>query len=221
MPSPRLRRRRKLLLASAPAALAGCAGRQAAEPAHLRRPGTAAYAAGQGDGTVSAGQAMGVLNWWNAGRPTLPWATAMCCAANSPGARRHFRERWTSCRPDESCKVRVNLVLSLEKLGEAKKKPGTRRRPLASLREGEATSLPRPRATALTPKAVEQPRWRGQALKDAKKRLDAETGGRQGRCRQEPADGGSSSPGRRAAAGEQTRSASKERPAGPEGTQQE
>lgn len=121
----RFRQRRRLLLGSAPVLLAATvlavkllslplAAGQAAD----------AFVDGNAAGTVKAGQAMGTLNLVERYKSHFALGDGHVLQGDFEKARDEFATALELAPFDESCRVRVNLVLSLEKLGATKEQGG-------------------------------------------------------------------------------------------------
>ncbi|ALV45584.1 hypothetical protein MB46_08855 [Arthrobacter alpinus] len=190
----RLRRRRRLVLTSAPVVLVALvvAVKLLTLPISAGQA-TTAYAAGQADGTVRAGQAMGVLNLVERYKAHFALGDGHVLHGDFDAARTEFARALDLVPQGESCKVRVNLVLSMEKLGDAKEKAGDPASAADLFDQGEAIIAQAPR-DCFTPNSENNQDGEGQALNDAKERLTQKQEGGKADADQEPADSGSSSP---------------------------
>lgn len=117
------RRRRKLLLMAAPAVLltAVVALKLLSLPLAAGQAASA-FEASNADGTVRAGQAMGALNMVERYKAHFALGDGYVLHGDFAKAKEEFATALELVPAHESCKVRVNLVLSLEKLGEADRK---------------------------------------------------------------------------------------------------
>ncbi|POH58838.1 hypothetical protein [Arthrobacter glacialis] len=188
--SPRLRRRRKLLLASAPVALAALvvAVKLLSLPISAGQAENA-YAAGQGEGTLKAGQAMGVLNMVERYKAHFAQGDGHVLRGDFVAAQEQFAAALDLAPVNESCKVRVNLVLTLEKLGEAKEKAGDPASAQALFAQGSDVVAQAPR-DCFTPNSENNKDGEGDALKDAQKRLAEKQAAVQGDGQEPPKSGG-------------------------------
>ncbi|MEP6648480.1 MAG: hypothetical protein ABJA74_01005 [Lapillicoccus sp.] len=85
-----------------------------------------AYTAGNVTGTEGAGNRLGFLNLIEPHKAPFARGDARVLAGDYDGARAAFEESLSLAPPDsrESCQIRVNLALSLEKLGQAAQTAG-------------------------------------------------------------------------------------------------
>lgn len=167
----RLRRRRRLLLGSAPALLAAAvlavkllslpiAAGQAAD----------SFADGNAAGTVKAAQAMGTLNMVERYKAHFALGDGHVLQGDFEAARIEFATALDLAPFDESCKVRVNLVLSLEKLGAAKEQGGDTASALDFYTQGSELVAGAPR-DCFAPNSPNNSDGEGDALKQAGERL--------------------------------------------------
>jgi tetratricopeptide (TPR) repeat protein len=84
------------------------------------------YTAGNVTGTEDAGKRLGLLNLIEAHKAPFARGDARVLAGDYEGARAAFEESLALAPKDsrESCQIRVNLALSLEKLGQAAQNAG-------------------------------------------------------------------------------------------------
>lgn len=179
------RRRRKLLLFSAPAILATAviALKLLSLPISAGQAGSA-YAGGNADGTVQAGQAMGVLNMVEKYKSHFALGDGYVLRGDFDRARQEFATALELVPDFESCKVRVNLVLSLEKLGEAKEEAGDTASAMDFFAQGSEVVAQAPR-DCFTPNSANNGEGEGDALREAAQRLAekqsaAQKGGQEG-----------------------------------------
>ncbi|MHA7304758.1 hypothetical protein ACX80E_05860 [Arthrobacter sp. TMN-49] len=190
-PAPeRLRRRRKLLLASAPVALVTVV----VALKLLSLPISAAqaensYAGGQADGTLKAGQAMGVLNMVERYKAHFAQGDGFVLRGDFLKAREQFVAALELVPANESCKVRVNLVLSLEKLGESKEQAGDPASAKALYAQGREVIAQAP-PDCFAPESENNQDGEGEALTEAQKRLAEKDAAGKGDAPQQPQDGG-------------------------------
>lgn len=187
-PSARLRRRRRLLLGSAPVFLAvtvlavkllslPIAAGQAAD----------AFADGNAAGTVKAGQAMGTLNLVERYKSHFAVGDGHVLQGDFEKARDEFAAALELAPFDESCRVRVNLVLSLEKLGAAKEQGGDTASALAFYTQGSELVAGAPR-DCFAPNSPNNSSGEGESLKQAGERLAQKKKGDDG-GQQQPSEG--------------------------------
>ncbi|MEO6530764.1 MAG: hypothetical protein ABI563_07770 [Specibacter sp.] len=171
-PSPRQRRRRKLLLASAPVVLVAVvvAAKLLSLPISAGQA-QQAFDGGRGGRTLQAGQAMGVLNMVERYKAHFAQGDGHILLGDFPKAQEQFAAALDLVPANESCKVRVNLVLTLEKLGEAKDKAGDPASARALYAQGSDVIAQAPR-DCFTPNGENNKDGEGEALKEAHKRLE-------------------------------------------------
>jgi hypothetical protein len=194
VPEPRLRRRRKLLLASAPVVLVAVvvAVKLLSMPVSASQA-AAAYEGGNADGTVRAGQAMGVMNMVERYKAHFSLGDGYVLRGDFDAARTEFSRALELVPGGESCKVRVNLVLSLEKLGEARDKAGDPASAAELFAQGGVIIAEAPR-DCFTANSENNKDGEGQALSEAKERLAQKQQDGKGDGEDQPADSGTSSP---------------------------
>lgn len=188
-PSPRLRRRRKLLLASAPVALVAVvvAVKLLSLPISAGQA-QQAFDGGRGERTLKAGQAMGVLNMVERWKAHFAQGDGHVLLGDFHKAQEQFVAALDLVPANESCKVRVNLVLTLEKLGEAKDKAGDPASAQALYAEGSEVVAQAPR-DCFAPESDGNKDGEGQALTEAQQRLVQKQAAGQGDGQDRPADG--------------------------------
>lgn len=171
------RRRRKLLLMAAPAVLltAVVALKLLSLPLAAGQAASA-FEASNADGTVRAGQAMGVLNMVERYKAHFALGDGYVLHGDFAKAKEEFATALELVPAHESCKVRVNLVLSLEKLGEAQEKAGDTASALEFFAQGSETVAQAPR-DCFTPKSPNNEEGEGDALREAAQRLEEKQSG--------------------------------------------
>lgn len=185
----RLRRRRRLLLLSAPGLLAVAvlavkllslpiAAGQAAD----------SFAGGNAAGTVKAGQAMGTLNLVERYKAHFALGDGHVLQGDFDKARDEFTVALELAPFDESCRVRVNLVLSLEKLGAAKEQGGDTASAAKLYAEGSGLVAAAPR-DCFAPNSPNNSDGEGESLKQAGERLAQKQKGDGDGGQQQPSDG--------------------------------
>ncbi|MHA7177737.1 hypothetical protein ACX80D_13870 [Arthrobacter sp. Sr24] len=171
------RRRRKLLLMAAPAVLltAVVALKLLSLPLAAGQAASA-YEANNADGTVRAGQAMGVLNMVERYKSHFALGDGYVLRGDFAQAKEEFSTALELVPAHESCKVRVNLVLSLEKLGEAQEKAGDTASAMEFYAQGSETVAQAPR-DCFTPTSPNNEEGEGEALREAAQRLEEKQSG--------------------------------------------
>lgn len=170
-------RRRKLLLIAAPAVLvtAVIALKLLSLPLAAGQA-VSAYDAGSADGTVRAGQAMGVLNLVERYKSHFAVGDGYVLRGDFTKAKEEFATALELVPAHESCKVRVNLVLTLEKLGEAQEKAGDPASAIKFFAQGSETVAQAPR-DCFTPNSPNNEDGEGDALREAAQRLEEKQSG--------------------------------------------
>ena len=118
----RLRMRKRLALWSLPFVLAlALVSAKLLTMVALGDEAVRAYASGNVTGTEHAGQRLEFFNLIEPHKAPFARGDARVLAGDYDGARAAFEEALSLAPPDsrESCQIRVNLALSLEKLGQA------------------------------------------------------------------------------------------------------
>ena len=174
VPEPRLRRQRRLLLASAPVVLVAVvvAVKLLSLPVSVGQA-AAAYGVGDADGTVRAGQTLGVLNMVVRYKAHFALGDGYVLRGDFDAARTEFSRALERVPAGESCKVRVNLALSLEKLGDWRDKAGDPASAAEFFAQGGAiiAEAPRDCFSVNSVNSENNKDGEGQALKDAKEGL--------------------------------------------------
>jgi hypothetical protein len=115
-----LRRRRRLALWSAPPALLALAvSAKLLSVGFLGGAAAESYAAGQGSDVERAATWLGLANIVEPHKALFASGDAQVLAGDFAAARADFEAALRAGPGDDECKVRVNLVLSIEKLGDA------------------------------------------------------------------------------------------------------
>lgn len=174
-----LRRRRRLLLGSAPVLLISLvlAVKLLSLPVSAGLAGTA-YTGGDADGTVRAAQAMGTLNVVERYKAHFALGDGHVLRGDFEQARQEFSQALDLVPANESCKVRVNLVLSLEKLGDAQEKAGDPASAKELFAQGSEVVAQAPR-DCFAPNSDNNKDGEGDALKQAQERLAEKLSGGQ------------------------------------------
>jgi tetratricopeptide (TPR) repeat protein len=123
----RLRLRRRLILWSLPFVIVlALVATKLLTMVALGDEALRAYTSGNVTGSDDAGKRLGFLNLIEPHKAPFARGDARVLAGDYDGARAAFEESLALAPPDtrEACQVRVNLVLSLEKLGQAAQTAG-------------------------------------------------------------------------------------------------
>ncbi|MGP9501707.1 tetratricopeptide repeat protein [Specibacter sp. AOP5-B1-6] len=174
-----LRRRRRLLWGSSPVVLISVvvAVKLLSLPLSAGLAGTA-YDGGDADGTVRAAQAMGTLNVVERYKAHFALGDGHVLRGDFEQARQEFSRALDLVPANESCKVRVNLVLSLEKLGDAQEKAGDPASAKELFSQGSEVVAQAPR-DCFAPNSENNKDGEGDALKQAQERLAEKQSGKQ------------------------------------------
>lgn len=191
----RLHRRRTLLLRSAPVVLAAVLlGVKLLSLPVSSGQAAAAYGAKDAGGTLGAARAMGLPNLVERWKPHFAEGDGHVLQGDFEQAREQFAQALELVPAGESCKVRVNLVLSLEKLGEARQKAGDPASAMELFAEGSETVAQAPRDCFMENSGNNQ-EGEGQALREAAERLEDKQSAESSGGAQEPdGDGDTSEP---------------------------
>ena len=114
----KLRRRRMLLVSAAPGLLAVALAVKLLAAASFGGQAAEAFTQGDQAGVASAAAGMGTVNVVERHKAPLAAGDALTLAGDYAGARTLFERALADAPPADECKVRVNLVLSIEKLAD-------------------------------------------------------------------------------------------------------
>ncbi|MGA7203023.1 MAG: hypothetical protein WBX27_00165 [Specibacter sp.] len=169
--TPLQRKRRRMLLWSAPVVLPALvlACKLLSLPLFAGQAATA-FAADNGAGTIRSAQGMGAMNLVEPWKAHFARGDGHALAGDYAGAKADFATSLTLVSGPEACKVRVNLVLSLEKLGDAAEKAGDAASAVALFKEGAGVVAQAPPG-CFAPQGDGNSAGEGDALKQAAKRL--------------------------------------------------
>ena len=184
------RRRRTLLLRSGPVVLAAVL----LAVKLMSLPISAGQAAGAYDvndagGTLGGARAMGLPNLVERWKPRFAEGDGHVLQGDFEKARDQFELALGLVPEGESCKVRVNLVLSLEKLGEGRQKAGDPASAKEFFAEGSKVVAQAPRDCFMENSKNNQD-GEGQKLREADERLSKKQSGGQGDEVNAPQSGG-------------------------------
>lgn len=184
----RLRRRRRLLLTAAPGVLvtAVLAVKLLSLPLSAGQAADA-FVGGDAAGTLSAGKAMSALNLVERYKAHFALGDGHALDGNFALARTEFATALELAPHDESCKVRVNLVLSLEKLGAEKTEAGDTASAMEFFAEGSMLVAQAPR-DCFAPNSANNSQGEGEALKQAAERLAGRQKGEPGQDQEQPGE---------------------------------
>lgn len=167
----RLRRRRRLIMGSVPAALAVAviALKLLSMPISAGQA-QGAFADGDGAGTLGAGSAMGFMNMVERWKAPFARGDGHALMGDFATARSEFAAALEQVAGDQSCKVRVNLVLSIEKLGDERQAAGDTQAAQELFTEGRDVIAAAPQG-CFVPESPGNSQGEGDALRDADERL--------------------------------------------------
>jgi tetratricopeptide (TPR) repeat protein len=168
----RLRRRRRLLLLSAPVVLLVLlvAIKLLSLPVFAQQAG-ASFAAGNGTGTRSAGQALDYANVVESWKAPFALGDGLVLNGDLTGAREAFERALAGAPEAASCMVRVNLVLTLEKLGDVQLAAGDSAAAKALYDQGIAVAAQAPPGCFL-PAGEGNRQGEGNQLRQSQQRLE-------------------------------------------------
>lgn len=183
----RMRRRQRLLGATAPAVLATVvlAVKLLSLP-FAAGQATEAFDAGNGDRTLAAGKVLETLNVVERYKAHFALGDGHVLQGNFELARDEFATALELVPHGQSCKVRVNLVLSLEKLGTEKMQAGDQAAATELFAQGSTLVAQAPR-DCFAPDNPNNAQGEGEALKQAAQRLAQKQQG--GQEQQSPGEG--------------------------------
>jgi hypothetical protein len=192
----RRQRRKRLLLWSSPVILLALpmAGKLLSLPI-LAGAADSSFAEGSSEGVVRAAQGLDTANFVEPWKAHFALGDGHVLGGNFAAARNEFAEALELRPGPEECKVRLNLVLTLEHLGDAQAKAGDTPSALDFYRQGTQVVTAAPRG-CFAPQGEGNKSGEGENLKAAGGRLAekqsksdmAKDGSRDGKGRQ-PADG--------------------------------
>lgn len=113
------RRRRLLLQSAAPVLLAVALAVKLLSVGYLGSEAAAAFGRGDQAGAASAASGLGIANFVERHKAPFAAADALVLSGEFTGARALFEASLADAPPADECKVRVNLVLSIERLADA------------------------------------------------------------------------------------------------------
>lgn len=115
------RHRRRLLLWSAlPVLLTLCLSAKLISAGYLAGAAAQAFDAREGAGVAAAASGLGTANFFETHKAPFAEGDALVLAGDFTGARQRFEEALAQASPEDECVIRVNLVLSIERLGDAR-----------------------------------------------------------------------------------------------------
>jgi len=191
----RTQRRRRLLLRSSPVLLlaVATAGKLLSLPI-LAGQADSSFAAGSSAAVVRAAQGLDTGNFVEPWKSHFALGDGHVLGANFAAARSEFAEALTLRPGPEECKVRVNLALTLEELGDENAQAGDTPQAVDFYRQGSQVVTAAPRG-CFAPQGEGNKSGEGEKLKAAGDRLaekqnksaTAKDGGKDGKG-QQPAD---------------------------------
>jgi len=114
----KLQRRRMLLVSAAPGLLAVALAVKLLSAGYLGGQAAEAFTRGDQSGVASASAGMGIANVVERHKAPFAAGDALTLAGDYAGARTLFEATLADAPQADECKVRVNLVLSIEKLAD-------------------------------------------------------------------------------------------------------
>lgn len=170
------RKRRRLLLWSAPVVLLVLllALKFLSLPVFAGQA-TKSFAANNVQGTLSAAQGMGTFNMVERYKSYFALGDGYVLRKDFAQAKDSFSTALALVPAGESCKVRVNLVLTLEQLGDAKTKAGDSVKALNFYKEASSVVSAAPK-DCFAPQSENNKEGEGEKLDQAKKRLAQKQG---------------------------------------------
>lgn len=118
--SPRQRRRLLLLWSGLPVLLALCLSAKLLSLGVLAGQATAGFESGDARAVGSAAAGLGTVNVIERHKAPFAGGDARVLAGDFEAARQQFEEALALTGPEDECVIRVNLVLSIERLGDAR-----------------------------------------------------------------------------------------------------
>ncbi|WP_051388998.1 hypothetical protein [Arthrobacter sp. 35W] len=175
-----LRRRRRLLLASAPVvAVVVLLSIKLLSLPLLAGPAADAFARGDGATTQQMAKGLKVANLVERFKAPFAAGDALVLTGDLPGARREFESALALAGPAADCMVRVNLVLTIEKLGDAKAAEGDAAGAKTLYEEGLAQVKAAPEG-CFQPNSEANSHGEGGQLQEAGDRLSQKSDGAEG-----------------------------------------
>ncbi|KQR68555.1 hypothetical protein ASF98_07910 [Arthrobacter sp. Leaf337] len=113
------RRRRLLLLSAAPVLVAVALAVKLLSVGYLGSEAAASFGRGDQAGTASAASGLDIANFVERHKAPFAAGDALVLSGDFTGARARFEASLADAPPADECKVRVNLVLSIERLADA------------------------------------------------------------------------------------------------------
>ncbi|WP_254678588.1 hypothetical protein [Arthrobacter sp. 24S4-2] len=114
----KVRRRRMLLVSAVPGLLAVALAVKLLAAASFGSQAAEAFTGGDQAGVSSAAAGMGIANVVERHKAPFAAGDALTLAGDYAGARTLFETALADAPPGDECKIRVNLVLSIEKLAD-------------------------------------------------------------------------------------------------------
>ena len=131
----RQRRRRLLLMSAAPVLFAVALAVKLLSVGYLGGEAAGSFTRGDQAALHSAAYGLGVANIVERHKATFAAADALVLAGDYAGARSLFEASLADAAPADECKVRVNLVLSIERLADEAEEAAASGNPPASAAE--------------------------------------------------------------------------------------
>lgn len=172
----RLRRRSRLLLGGLPFVLAFLlAAAKLVGMNAFAQEAIVAFDGKDAGGVASGAAGMGFLDFAETHKSHFAAGDAAVLAGDWQRARAEFEEALRRTGPDDECTVRVNLVLTIEKLGDAARAAGEAAKAEVIYRDGEAVAEAAPQG-CFQQNSPQNQQQQGQRLGEAKDRLQSKQG---------------------------------------------
>ncbi|MBT2537929.1 hypothetical protein [Arthrobacter sp. ISL-69] len=117
-------RRRLLLVSVVPVLLALALAVKLLSVGHLGGQAAGAFGSGDQATVASAASGLGIANFVERHKAPFAAGDALVLSGDYAGARTFFEASLADATPADECKVRVNLVLSIERLADQTAEPG-------------------------------------------------------------------------------------------------
>ncbi|UZX03619.1 hypothetical protein F8G81_14095 [Arthrobacter sp. CDRTa11] len=116
----RRRRRRLLVWSGLPVLLGLCLAAKLITAGYLAGAAAHAFDARDSEAVAAAAAGLRTANFFETHKAPFAEGDALVLAGDFTGARQRFEEALAQAAPDDECVIRVNLVLSIERLGDAR-----------------------------------------------------------------------------------------------------
>jgi hypothetical protein len=134
------RRRRLLLLSAAPVLVAVALAVKLLSVGYLGSEAAASFGRGDQAGAASAASGLGIANVVERHKAPFAAGDALVLSGDFSGARKLFEASLADAPPADECKVRVNLVLSIERLADAETAAADAARPADAAKSAQSAA---------------------------------------------------------------------------------